>query len=129
MKRIYFIQFFTALLVLTFLPKVQSQENLPSGQRKEIISPEINADNSVTFRLVAPNAKEVFVTGDFLIPGEESKMTKESDGIWSYTKQPLTSEVYTYAFNVDGVQMNNPNNVYYRRDVASTLNLLLIVDV
>lgn len=128
MKRIYFIQFFTALLVLTFLPKVQSQENLPSGQRKEIISPEINADNSVTFRLVAPNAKEVFVTGDFLIPGEESKMTKESDGIWSYTTQPLPSELYTYAFNVDGLQMNDPNNVYYRRDVASTLNLLLIGD-
>jgi enterochelin esterase family protein len=38
----------------------------------------------------------------------------------------LPSELYTYAFNVDGLQVNDPNNVYYRRDVASTLNVLLV---
>lgn len=114
-----------SLLMFAFL-FLQAQENLPSGQRKEIISPEIHADNSVTFRLTAPNANNVSVTGDFLAHGEEAKMTKDTDGVWSYTTPPLPPELYTYAFSVDGLQMNDPNNVYYRRDVASTLNILLI---
>lgn len=32
----------------------------------QLKSPEVNADNTVTFRLLAPDAKEVKVTGDFL---------------------------------------------------------------
>ncbi|WP_019541082.1 esterase [Proteiniphilum acetatigenes] len=114
------------LSALFFALQVQAQENLPFGQNKEIISPEIHADNSVTFRLTAPTANNVSVTGDFLAPGEEADMTKNADGVWSYTTHPLPSELYTYAFNVDGLQVNDPNNVYYRRDVASTLNVLLV---
>lgn len=117
------------LLAIGLLP-VNAQENLPSGERKEIVSPEINADNSVTFRLAAPKAVSVSVTGDFL-PTEEwvegkAAMKKDTDGVWEYTTSPLSSELYTYAFEVDGLQMNDPNNVYYRRDVASTLNVLLV---
>ena len=112
--------------MLLFTVNVQAQENLSSGQKKEIISPEIHADNSVTFRLTAPNASSVSVTGDFLTSGENARMTKDADGVWSFTTKPLPSELYTYAFRVDGLEMNDPNNVYYRRDVASTLNVLLI---
>jgi enterochelin esterase family protein len=121
-----FPQILAALLALFFTLHVQAQENLPSGQRKEIISPEIHADNSVTFRLMAPNANQVSVTGDFLVQQETAKMTNNADGVWSYTTHPLPSELYTYAFNVDGLTVNDPNNVYYRRDVASVLNVLLI---
>lgn len=121
---------FLALLVLLTSVAIQAQENLGFGQRKEIISPEIHADNSVTFRLLAPNADSVSVTGDFLPPAGwtpgSRKMTKDSDGVWTFTTNPLPSELYTYAFVVNGLQMNDPNNVHYRRDVASTLNVLLI---
>lgn len=109
---------------------LQAQENLPFGQRKEIVSPEIHDDNTVTFRLRAPHAKTVEVTGDFLPPKGwapgSAKMTKESDGVWSYTTQPLESELYTYSFMADSLQLNDPNNVYYRRDVASTLNMFIV---
>jgi len=109
---------------------LHAQENLPSGQRKEIVSPEMNPDNSVTFRLAAPHADSVFVTGDFLPTGVSPQgrleMRKEKNGVWEVTTTPLPSELYTYAFVVDGLQMNDPNNVYYRRDVASTLNVLLV---
>lgn len=116
-----------SLLICTFgLLSLNAQENLPSGERKEIVSPEINADNSVSFSLLAPNADSVSVTGDFLLSGEEATMKKDADGVWEYTTTPLPSELYTYAFVVDGLPMNDPNNVYYRRDVASTLNLFLI---
>lgn len=124
MKRIHFTSILAVVLLLSF--SLHAQENLSFGQNKEIISPEIHADNSVTFRLTAPTANDVSVTGDFLAPGEEAKMTKDADGVWSYTTHPLPSELYTYVFNVDGLQMNDPNNVYYRRDVASTLNVLLV---
>lgn len=33
-----------------------------------VISPEVNANHTVTFRLKAPNAQKVQVTGDFLAP-------------------------------------------------------------
>ena len=124
--KMQFSQILAALLALFFTLHVQSQENLPSGQNKEIISPEIHADNSVTFRLMAPNANQVSVTGDFLVQQETAKMTNNADGVWSYTTRPLPSELYTYTFNVDGLTVNDPNNVYYRRDVASILNVLLI---
>lgn len=123
------IQFFQkpiliTLLALFFILQTHAQENLPFGQRKEIISPEVHQDNSVTFRLLAPNADSVSVTGDFAQGSE--KMTKDADGVWSFTTHPLPSELYTYAFMVNGLQMNDPNNVYYRRDVASTLNIFLV---
>lgn len=124
--KIPFSQILAALLALFFTLHVQAQENLPSGQRKEIISPEIHADNSVTFRLMAPNANQVSVTGDFLAQKETAKMTNNAGGVWSYTTRPLPSELYTYAFNVDGLTVNDPNNVYYQRDVASVFNVLLI---
>ncbi|MEN6588433.1 MAG: alpha/beta hydrolase-fold protein [Proteiniphilum sp.] len=125
-----FPQILAALLALFFTLQVQAQENLPSGQRKEIISPEVHADNSVTFRLLAPNADSVSVTGDFLSPKEwpqgKADMKKNAYGVWEFRSNPLPSELYTYAFNVDGLTVNDPNNVYYRRDVASILNVLLI---
>lgn len=118
-KKIFF-----SLLVFSTSITMQAQENLGFGQRKEIISPEIHADNSVTFRLLAPLADSVSVTGDFA--QGSNKMTKDADGVWSLTTRPLPSELYTYAFAVNGLPMNDPNNVYYRRDVASTLNVLLV---
>ena len=124
--KINFTPFFTTLLLLIFALSVQAQENLPFGQNKEIISPEIHADNSVTFRLMAPNANQVSVTGDFLAQEEITKMTKDAVGVWSYTTHSLPSELYSYAFKVDGLKVNDPNNVYYLRDVASTLNVFLI---
>jgi len=122
----------TPLLLIIGLLSLNAQENLPSGERKEIVSPEINGDNSVTFRLVAPNADNVSVIGDFLPANGWAQgrleMKKDQHGVWEVTTATLSSELYTYAFVVDGLQMNDPNNVYYRRDVASTLNLLLVGD-
>lgn len=119
----------TLLALFIAFTSLYAQENITLSEPKEIISPEINPDNSVTFRFMAPNASIVSVSGDFLPNGAEpTKMTKDNDGIWSCTTSPLESELYTYRFIVDGLQTNDPNNVYYRRDVASTLNVLLIGD-
>ncbi len=88
-----------------------------------IVSPEINADNSVTFRLHAPKAVRVQVTGDFT-PGT-AELT-EKDGIWEYTTGPLAPELYSYSFIVDGLTVKDPGNVYLNRDIATLTNIFII---
>lgn len=104
-----------------------------------VLSPEINADKTVTFRLKAPEAAKVQVTGDFL-PTQKIKtpygdfdgpgyaeLAKGGDGVWTFTTQnSLAPELYSYSFVVDGVKVNDPNNVFQIRDVASVTNVFLI---
>lgn len=100
------------------------------GTAGNITSPEIHGDNSVTFRLFAPNAGEVKLSGEWL-PQEGGKtipveMTKNEDNIWSYTTQPLSSNLYSYAFIVDGLRITDPNNVHQIRDVATVSNIFIV---
>lgn len=61
MKKITFLA--TALLMsLGSFAQQALFDNAP------VISPEVNANHTVTFRLKAPNAQKVQVTGDFLTP-------------------------------------------------------------
>ena len=57
-----------------------------SPHRRPVISPEVAADRRVTFRLRAPEAKAVTVSGDF---GADAGMRKGEDGVWSATVGPL----------------------------------------
>ncbi len=92
-----------------------SQQALWGGS--EVISPEIHSDNKVTFRLHAPNAKDVRVTGDW-IQGSVA-MSKDSNGLWTYSTDVLPSTLYSYSFLVDSVKTDDPSNVYLNRDVAT----------
>ena len=73
-----------------------------------VVSPEINADKSVTLRFRAPNAKEVTLIGE--LDGKTYPMTKNESGIWSVTIGPLAPDVYNYQFNADGVVTMDPGN-------------------
>lgn len=99
-----------------------AQQALWNGQ--EIKSPEINGDNTVSFRLLAPEAKEVKLTGDW-IHGAQA-MAKDDKGLWSYTTASMSSNLYSYTFLVDGVSVLDPNNVYVNRDVATLSNIFII---
>lgn len=113
-----------------------SQENIWQG--KKIVSPLINKDNSVTFSTFAPNAKEVYITGDFLqresIDTERGKMEipgkvllrKDEQGMWTYTSEVLPPELYSYGFIVDGLRFNDPSNPFLIRDVAGVTNVFII---
>jgi enterochelin esterase-like enzyme len=69
-------------------------------------SPEIAEDRQVTFRLRAPNAKEVGV----LLGGKTLPMQKDDEGVWSATVGPLDPDYYTYSLVVDGTSINDPAN-------------------
>jgi enterochelin esterase family protein len=103
-----------------------------------IVSPEVHDDYTVTFRFQAPNADTVQITGDFL-PTEKIKtpmgvfdgpgkayLKKDADGIWTYTSESLTPELYGYSFIVDGLRSTDPNNAFLIRDVATVTNIFLV---
>ncbi|HWY74102.1 MAG TPA: alpha/beta hydrolase-fold protein, partial [Verrucomicrobiae bacterium] len=72
-----------------------------SSFAQPVISPEVQSDGRVTFRLKAPNANEVLVRCEGV---KETKMQKDDQGVWSLTTEPLEPDIYTYSFNVDGVR-------------------------
>jgi enterochelin esterase family protein len=74
-----------------------------------VVSPEIGADRTVTLRYLAPNATQVTANGE--LDGKPHPMTKGADGVWTVTVGPLAPDIYTYAFNVDGVVALDPRNV------------------
>ena len=96
------------------------------GRNARVQSPEINNDKTVTFRLRAPKAVKVQVTGDFTPKGRVD-MVENREGIWEYTTpEPLSPELYCYNFIVDGLKINDPSNVFRIRDVSSVFDVFII---
>ncbi len=75
-----------------------------------LVSPEVSADRHVTFRIFAPKASEVTLTGDWLGSAPPPKLSKDEKGVWSVTLGPFEPSIYIYSFNVDGVSIPDPIN-------------------
>ena len=90
-----------------------------------LVSPEVAADRRVTFRLRAPDAKAVTVSGDF---GNDVAMQKGGDSIWTATIGPLDPEMYVYYFTLDGVRLTDPNNPQVKIGyvTSTTTNLMTV---
>lgn len=134
MKKLSLIFAFAIL----FMTNAFAQQALFAG--KPLVSPEINADKTVTFRLYAPKAVTVQLTGDFL-PKTKVQTPfgvqeadgvadlKEENGVWTYTTpQPLAPELYSYKFKVNGMDMLDPSNVYRTRDITTFVNIFIITN-
>lgn len=78
------------------------------GGAPPVVSPEVHADRTVTLRYRAPNATQVTASGE--LDGQPHPLVKGDDGVWSVTVGPLAPDIYTYAFNVDGVVALDPLN-------------------
>ncbi|WP_084359534.1 esterase [Pedobacter cryoconitis] len=124
------MKYISMLLLSFFAFNGYAQENLNFGKQKEIISPEVHENGTVTFRLKAPAARKVEVQGDFQPAGSNSagtdRMVLNADSVWTFTTKVLPSELYSYSFIVDGLKIRDPNNVYLIRDVASVVNVFLV---
>jgi enterochelin esterase-like enzyme len=70
-------------------------------------SPEVLSDHRITFRLRAPNAKEVFLARE---GAPRQPMQKDEQGVWSLTTEPLEPDLYGYSFVADGVTLFDPSN-------------------
>jgi enterochelin esterase family protein len=82
-------------------------EAVPYGQ-----GPDVSADRRITFHVRAPNAKQVTVGGldGGLEPIPPLELRNDGSGNWSVTTPPLTPDIYTYGFLIDGVGFADPSN-------------------
>jgi enterochelin esterase-like enzyme len=93
---------------------------------QRVVSPEVHADRQVTFRLGAPKATEVVLTGEFMRGSKP--LVKDERGIWSVTVGPLEPEIYHYNFTVDGLKIVDPANAELKTgSTAQTLQSSLTV--
>ena len=120
------IQVCIAICLAFLLMPVEALAQQALWGKAPVVSPEIHENQTVTFRLRAPKAVKVQVTGDFLSKGV-ADLVENKEGVWEYTTpEPLKPELYGYNFVVDGLKMNDPSNVYMIRDVSTITNVFII---
>jgi len=78
-------------------------------RRAPVLSPEVDTERRVTFRLQAPRASEVLVNGQWG-QGNTGLAKDEENGVWSVTLGPVDPGVYEYSFLVDEFRMIDPGN-------------------
>jgi enterochelin esterase-like enzyme len=114
---------FLTLALLT-LPLAEAQPaRRPRTPNDSLKSTEVSPDHKVTFRIYAPKASEVSVSGDF---GAGGKLTKDEKGVWSITVGPLTPDFYSYTFRVDGVRTIDPKNGMIKQGIGSLESMFLL---
>jgi enterochelin esterase-like enzyme len=84
-------------------------------------SPEVLPDRRVTFRIYAPKASEVTLTGDWIAQGlgTGGKLQRDEQGVWSITVGPLVPDFYSYTLSVDGVRTIDPKNPMIKQGISS----------
>jgi enterochelin esterase-like enzyme len=88
-----------------------------------LVSPEIHPDRTVTFRVEAPNAKEVVFVADW---GAREAMKKGADGVWTFTTDPIPPSTYIYSFELDGVPIVDPVNPIVKLRARGSASLLTV---
>ena len=94
-----------------------------------VLSPEIHSDRSVTFRVRAPQAHEIYLTGSMFVgptAGQRPQFTKDDKGIWSLTIGPLDPEIYLYRVVIDGVSNVDPNNTFTGHAAMPAFSMLFV---
>lgn len=118
------------LVLIIFL--ILSGINLYSENK--VKSPVINSNGTVTFNLEYPVLDQVYLRGSFVPPKRKfktpagtfnmsGKVEMKRDGnTWTYTTDSLSSEFYTYSFEVEDKAYIDPNNKNIVRDISDNLN-------
>jgi enterochelin esterase family protein len=116
------------LLAAIAAPAFPAQGQEGSGPAAPVVSPDVQADRRVTFRLLAPKAATVVVQGEFgpsRVP-ERVPMVSGGNGVWSATVGPLAPAPYRYTFVVDGVAVVDPRNPYTVPGHSSVQSMVVV---
>ena len=116
------ILFFMVPVISAFAQAPRGGAITPNSTLK---SPEVQPDHRVVFRIYAPKATDVSVSGDWIAQGRGSggKLTKDDTGVFSITVGPLVPDFYSYSFNVDGVKTLDPKNAMIKQGENSIDNM------
>jgi para-nitrobenzyl esterase len=105
--------------------RAQGAQRVPSPN-DTLVSTEIAGDHRVTFRIYAPKASEVLLTGDLIEGYGRVPLSRDDQGVWSATVGPLAPDYYSYAFVVDGVKTIDPKNPEIKQGIRSVDNMLWV---
>jgi enterochelin esterase family protein len=115
----------SALQSLTFAQPANRPARAAGPMAPQVVSPEVTADRKVTFRILAPKAESVRLSGsDIPGPGQDSQMTKGANDVWEVTVGPINPGAYRYNFNVDGLSVIDPRNPATSESNNNTWSLL-----
>lgn len=106
------------ILAMSSAPEACAQNPRPPAYQ----SVEIHQDRTVTFRILAPQAKAVSLRGE--IAENRPKLQKDDQGMWGVTIGPVKPDLYCYYFDVDGVRTLDPRNPDVRIQQPSPENLV-----
>lgn len=112
-------------LLLGAAVQTHAQE-ISAMQAPRVVSPEVNTDKSVTFRVLSEKATEVSLNGSWMGFRETLPLVKGEQGVWSVTTKPLPSSMYHYNFYIDGVPAIDPTNSQALRDGTRYASLLMV---
>ena len=110
------------LLTIILLSLTLSASFANAQLRDAATSPVFNADNTVTFRLSAPDADDVKLWTQFI--DEAAPMTKNDEGTWEVTLGPAEAKIYHYCFMVNGVRVLDPQNPELAASLLPSYSLL-----
>lgn len=112
---------FLLLLVFLAAPSLLLLAQAPPSPPK-LVSPDVHADKTVTFRFRDPNAKEVLLAREGVV--QPVPMQKDAQGVWSVTVGPLVPDFYGYSFIADGVHLIDPSNPAIKPNLLGIQNVV-----
>jgi enterochelin esterase-like enzyme len=104
-------------MAMKSLPMILLMTVATSVSAQPLVSPEVHSDGRVTFRLQAPNAKEVVLRCEGTKGGP---MQTDGAGVWSMTTEPMPPDIYAYSFTIDGVKVIDPANPLLKYNLLNT---------
>ena len=122
MKRI--ISIFAALVMMAGALQAQELTNFMFGGPR-VVSPDFQGE-TITFNFRADYATQVKLQGSWMTNYAGIDMKRGEGNVWSVTVPTPAPEIYTYSFIVDGVSVNDPQNVMVQRDGNRYLSMLLV---
>ena len=115
--------------VLSFSADVLAQAKKPMfPQRPTVNSPEVLSDGKIVFRILAPEAVNVGLQSSDLFGMEQKgvSFTKNKDGVWEATVDPVAPGAYRYVFTVDGASVVDPHNTSISESNSNVWSMVYI---
>jgi enterochelin esterase-like enzyme len=91
-----------------------------------IVSPEFRQDGTILFRIKAPNAQKVVLSGTWSPKKFRSVEMVKKDSIFEGVVGPVVPDAYEYEFIIDGIPTLDPNVNLVTRDGAWIQNMIIV---